>query len=132
MTTRVSRLSLARQRPMKGGFETFSWYFMRVSGALLLLIAVLHLMIMHVYIGVENITFAVVAERWTGTWGPFWRVYDLALLTFGLVHGFNGLRWVIDDYIHRPGWNAALKAIVGILATIVILMGAYIIFSFQA
>lgn len=132
MTTRVSRQTLARQRPVQGGFETFSWYFMRVSGALLLIIAVLHLMLMHVYIRVENIDFAVVAERWTGAWGPFWRIYDLALLVFALAHGFNGLRWVVDDYVHRPGWNAAIKAFVGILATLVILMGAYIIFSFTA
>ena len=132
MTTQVSRKTLARQKPVRGGFETFSWYFMRVSGAVLLLIAVLHLMLMHVYIGVENIDFALVTERWTGTWGPFWRVYDLALLGFAFVHGFNGLRWVIDDYVHRPGWNALLKTVAGVLAAVVILMGAYVIFSFTA
>ena len=30
-------------------FEVLSWYFMRVSGAVLLLVAVLHLLIVHVW-----------------------------------------------------------------------------------
>lgn len=132
MATRFSSLTLSRQKPTsRGGFETFSWYFMRVSGALLLLIAVFHLLLMHIYIRVENIDYGVVSNRWTGTWGPFWRIYDLALLAFALLHGFNGLRWVIDDYIHSPGWNVLLKAFVGIAAAVVVFMGAFVIFSFQ-
>ncbi len=132
MTTRINHRTLSRAKPDGGGFETFSWYFMRVSGALLLLIAVFHLLLMHVYIRVENIDFNTVVTRWTGPWGAFWRLYDLALLVFALTHGFNGLRWVIDDYIHRPGWNALIKGVALLLAVVVILMGAYTIFSFRA
>lgn len=132
MATRISSLTYGRQKPAsRGGFETFSWYFMRISGAVLLLIAVFHLMLMHVFVRVENIDFNTVATRWAGPWGPFWRVYDLALLAFALLHGFNGLRWVLDDYIHSPGWNTLVKSLVGIAATIVILMGAFVIFSFK-
>jgi succinate dehydrogenase / fumarate reductase membrane anchor subunit len=132
MAPRINRTTLSRARPGGGGFETFSWYFMRVSGAILLLIAVFHLLLMHVYIRVENIDFNTIVTRWTGPWGAFWRVYDLALLVFALLHGFNGLRWVIDDYIHRPGWNTVAKGAALTLAVIVILMGAYAIFSFRA
>lgn len=132
MATRINRTTMSRAKPGGGGLETFSWYFMRVSGAILLLIAVFHLLLMHVYIRVENIDFNTVVTRWTGPWGAFWRVYDLALLVFALLHGFNGLRWVIDDYVHRPGWNAVAKGAVLTVAVIVILMGAYAIFSFRA
>lgn len=131
MATRISSQTLGRQKPSgRGGFETFSWYFMRVSGAVLLVIAVFHLMLMHVYIRVENIDYGLVSTRWTGSWGPFWRIYDLTLLVFALLHGFNGLRWVLDDYIHSPGWNVLVKSLVGIVAAVVIFMGAYVIFSF--
>ena len=132
MATRLNGRGSARQKPMGGGFETLSWYFMRVSGVILLLIAVGHLILMHIFIQVENIDYNLVASRWTGAWGPFWRVYDLALLVFALVHGFNGLRWVLDDYIHRPGLRTAVKSIVYVVGVVVILMGAYVLFSFQA
>ncbi len=114
----------------QGGFETWAWFFMRISGVILLLIAVLHLLLMHVYIKVENIDYQTVAERWTGAWGPFWKLYDLSLLIFALTHGMNGLRWIVDDYIHRPGWNILFKAILLIVYIIVIAMGAFTIFSF--
>ena len=132
MATRISSQTFGRQKPSgRGGFETFSWYFMRVSGAVLLVIAVFHLLLMHVYIRVENIDFGLVSNRWTGPWGPFWRIYDLSLLAFALLHGFNGLRWVLDDYIHSPGWNVLVKSLVGVLAVVVVFMGAYVIFTFQ-
>ncbi|HFQ95740.1 MAG TPA: succinate dehydrogenase [Anaerolineae bacterium] len=114
----------------QGGFETWAWFFMRISGVVLLLIAVFHLLLMHVYIQVENITYDVVANRWTGAWGPFWRTYDVALLIFALTHGFNGLRWVVDDYIHRAGWNVFFKALLLVIYLTVIAMGAYTVFSF--
>ncbi len=114
----------------QGGFETWAWFFMRISGVVLLLIAVLHLLLMHVYIQVENITYDVVANRWTGTWGPFWKTYDLALLIFALTHGFNGLRWIVDDYIHRAGWNVFFKALLLVIYLVVIAMGTYTVFSF--
>ena len=68
---------------------------------------------MHVMIGVENITFDVIIQRWQS---PFWQVYDLALLLFALLHGVNGTRWVIDDYFHRRGWNVFLKTALYVVA----------------
>ncbi|NOX60426.1 MAG: succinate dehydrogenase [Chloroflexi bacterium] len=130
MRGKVNRMGF-RQKPIGGRFEIYSWYFMRLSGAVLLLIAVAHLMLMHVVIRVENIDFGTVEARWLGPWGPFWRLYDLSLLVFALLHGFNGLRWVIDDYIQRPGWNIIIKGLALLLLIIVILMGAYAIFSFR-
>lgn len=111
-------------------FEVWSWYFMRVSGALLLLIAVLHLVYMHVIAGVDAITFDwIVQERWNGPAGAIWRTYDLALLFFALLHGANGTRWVIDDYIHSRGWNLAAKAALYVLTFVFLVMGAQVVFT---
>ena len=79
-----------------GGFEALSWLFMRISGIVLLVMAVFHLLLMHYVIEVDNLTFAVVAERWEGPW---WRLYDFFLLAFALTHGVGGARIVIDDYV---------------------------------
>ena len=107
-------------------FEVASWYFMRVSGAILLLIAVFHLLLMHVILGVDRINYSMILGRWASPW---WQLYDLVLLGFAMLHGVNGARWVIDDYIHRPGWNLAFKSALYVLAFIFILMGAQVIFT---
>lgn len=112
----------------KRRFEVTSWYFMRVSGALLLIIAVFHLFLMHVIVGVDNIDYSVVVGRWASPW---WRLYDLALLFFAMLHGANGARWVIDDYVHRPGLNKGVKAVLYVVVFIFILMGTQVIFNFD-
>lgn len=112
-----------------GSFEVYAWFFMRVSGVILLFIAVFHLLWMHLVIGVDNIDYDVVALRWQN---PLWRVFDLALLIFALSHGVNGTRWVLGDYVRSPGWQLAAKWFVYVLALVIGAMGAYVIFTFQA
>jgi succinate dehydrogenase / fumarate reductase, membrane anchor subunit len=123
------RLAFAnrRGRDARGGFELYSWLFMRISGVLLLFLAVFHMFWMHFVIGVDNINFEVVALRWEN---PLWRLYDLLLLVFALSHGMNGLRMVVDDYIHRPGWLVLAKSGIFVVYSVFLIMGAYIIFAF--
>lgn len=116
-----------RGRPPGGNFELYSWLFMRISGLLLLALAVFHMFWMHVVIGVDNIDFAVVAGRWEN---PLWKLYDFFLLAFALTHGMNGLRLIGDDYVRRPGFAVAFKSVLFVLYVAFIGMGAYIIFTF--
>lgn len=110
-------------------FELYAWFFMRVSGVIMLLIAVFHLLLMHVNIGVGNIDYDTIAGRWQS---PFWRLYDLFLLVFAMTHGTNGARYVLEDYIHNRGWRVTAKAILYTVYILFVGMGAYIIFTFQA
>ncbi|HEY8484404.1 MAG TPA: succinate dehydrogenase, hydrophobic membrane anchor protein [Longimicrobiales bacterium] len=116
-----------RGRQPGGNFELYSWFFMRISGVVLLVLAVFHLFWMHGVIGVEEITFDVVAQRWSN---PLWRLYDFFLLAFALTHGVNGLRGVADDYVHRPKWAVLLKSLIFLVYVVFLGMGAYIIFTF--
>lgn len=109
-------------------FEVLSWYFMRLSGAVLLLVAVMHLLIMHVWYGVDAINYSFIVGRWASPWI---QLYDMALLLFALLHGVNGTRWVIDDYVHSRGWNVALKSLLTVLAIIFFIMGAQVILTFD-
>ena len=86
----------ARPKPEASGRERFWWYFMRLSGLALVLLALGHMFIMHVLVELtgQEVNFAFVQSRW-GT--PFWRIYDLALLVLAFVHGANGARVVIGD-----------------------------------
>lgn len=116
------------RRVLSGTLEVYAWFFMRVSGVILLLIAVFHLLYMHLVIGVDNINFDVVALRWQN---PLWRVFDTALLIFALAHGTNGTRWVLEDYVRSPGWQIAAKWFVYVVAIVIGAMGAFVIFTFQ-
>ena len=115
-------------RPGSRGFEAWAWLFMRVSGVVLLFLAVFHLLWMHYVIGVDNLNFETVVSRWSN---PLWRVYDFALLGFALVHGVNGLRMVLEDYLHRPGTLLAVKSVAYVLAFVLLSAGAWIIFTFH-
>ena len=74
---------------------------MRISGLVLLVLALGHLVVMHLMgTGAERINFGFVAVRWQS---PFWRTWDWMLLMLALVHGINGLRNITLDYVTQAG-----------------------------
>src|SRR2546421_4409986 len=86
-------------RPSSGGFETFSWYFMRVSAIGLFFLAIIHLFINHVTTDVACTSYQLVAARYAN---PYWRVYDWLLLCLALFHGMNGPRVGVVYYVQNP------------------------------
>ncbi len=125
--------TLSGGRPRPGaGFALWSWFYMRISGVVMIFLVLFHLLWMHLYIGLDNITFQTIVDRWTGPLGPFWRLYDLALLFFAFTHGMNGVRWVLEDYIHSRGWRLFAISVLAIIFIFVFLAGAYVIFTFSA
>lgn len=129
MNGNLSRAFVNRRgRVPHGNFELYSWLFMRISGLVLLVIAVFHLFYMHFAIGVDNIDYDLIAARWTN---PLWKVFDFFLLFFALTHGINGLRYIVDDYVHRPGWAVAVKSFIFLVYVALLGIGAYIILTFQ-
>lgn len=98
------------QRPTgsRTNLEVWSWFFMRISGVILLFLAVYHLVWWNLFIGVEHLSAELVRERWAN---PFWRLFNVALLVFSMLHGMNGLRYSIVDYVRNPGAQLAVKAV---------------------
>ena len=72
-------------------------------------------------VGVHKIDLDYVALRWAMLG---WRVYDVALLAFAFGHGVNGLRHVVDDYVHNPGLNRGVKWAMFILWIAITAIGA--------
>lgn len=117
-----------RQRP-RGGFELWAWLFMRLSGILLLFLAVGHVLIMHVLgTGVDRVNFGFVAQRWAS---PFWRTWDWMMLSLALLHGVNGVRVIVQDYARRPGWRLAWNWAFGIVGFTLFVLGTIIVFTFD-
>ena len=118
----------SRPRPA-GGFELWTWLFMRVSGLVLLFLVVGHVLIMHLPgEGVGRIDFGFVAARWQS---PFWRSWDWAMLTLALLHGVNGLRVVVQDYVRPAAWRFAVNVSFYVVTFILFVLGTVLVFSFD-
>ncbi len=117
----------ATARP-HGGFELFSWYFFRISGVILIFLVIIHLVLMHIVVDVSKTVYDYVADRYDN---PFWRLYDLVLLTLALLHGLNGLRILIDDNVRSRGWRLTAQSVVWTFALVFWLLGMMTIVTFQ-
>jgi succinate dehydrogenase / fumarate reductase membrane anchor subunit len=105
--------------PPRGSFfESLAWRYMRWSGVLLIPLAFVHLGIMHIINSVYDIDYHWVIERRWAFLG--WRIYDAFLLWFAGLHGYNGLRYVINDYVQHSGVKRGLQ-IAGIVVLIFVL-----------
>lgn len=109
--------------------DSWFWSYMRISGILIVPLVFGHLAMMHVIQGVFDITAAnhtVVGTEFvnqTGTAVEFvgdrwdyllagvavWRIYDGLLLALVVLHGFNGLRYIVNDYANNRIVNRALN-----------------------
>ncbi|MFF4184625.1 succinate dehydrogenase hydrophobic membrane anchor subunit [Streptomyces sp. NPDC001691] len=110
-------------------FELYGWLFMRLSGIVLVVLVLGHLLIQLVLDGgVSKIGFAFVAGRWAS---PFWQVWDLTMLWLAMLHGANGLRTVINDYAQRDNTRFWLKMLLYTATVFTVLLGTLVIFTFD-
>ena len=123
------RTRKARRTGRGGSFEMYSWVFMRMSGLLLVVLVLGHLLIMNVLDGgVQRINFGFVAGRWAS---PFWQTWDLLQLWLAELHGTNGLRTIINDYAVRDATRFWLKALLYTSSVFVLVLGTLVIFTFD-
>lgn len=116
-----------RQRRPRQNFETWSWFFMRVSGLVLVFLSLLHFAITHIINDVIETDAAFVAARWEN---PLWRLFDLSLLYLAMIHGLNGVRWSIDDYIRSQSARATVKAVLYTVSGALLVYGTITIVTF--
>ena len=112
----------------KQSFETWSWFFMRVSGLALVFLALLHFAITHITHDVADTGFDFIARRWDN---PLWRAFDWLLLALALLHGLNGMRVVIDDYVRTPSRRVLVKATLYTVSGALFAYGSLTIFIFR-
>lgn len=112
-----------------GNLELYGWVFMRVSGALLVVLVFTHLFVNLVLgDGVSAIDFGFVAGKWAD---PVWQVWDLLILWLAMLHGTNGMRTIINDYATRTGTRLVLTGLLYLATTVVIVLGTLVIFTFD-
>lgn len=117
-----------RERPF-GGMELWWWLFMRISGIVLLFLAVGHVLIMHVWGGgVSRVDFKFVEVRWAS---PFWRTWDWMMLSLALVHGIFGLRNITMDYVSSAPARFAVNMFFYVVGFALFVLGTVIVFTFN-
>lgn len=118
-----------KQISTKQKFERYAYLFMRLSGISLLFLAVGHVMIQLVLNSVHNLNLQFVADQWRN-WG--WKAYDSLLLILAVPHGYNGLRNILEDYIHNESLMRIISWALGIFVVATVLWSLIAIISFDA
>src|ERR1035437_4202308 len=98
-----------RPRPLSGGFELAAWYYMRLSGVALFVLALTHFSVQHYLSDPKDQTASwIFADAWNNA---LRRGLDWLMLVFVLSHAFLGVRTVTMDYL-KGGWR--LLGVVGV------------------
>ena len=120
-----------RAKPNSGSRgEVLLWYYMRISGLLLVFLALFHLWLNHIATEVGTLSYDLVVRR-LGDW-PILRVLDFLLLFLGLGHGVNGLKNVIDDHVHKPGTRMLWLSLLFVTFAAFLAAGTAVLFVLEA
>ncbi len=135
-----------RRVPTPGwNFEYLMWFFTRLSGAAMALIGLIGF-VGALWMGARTQMDLGTLLRWTffpnanhvansdipdlAPWAnSFWQVMQISILFFGATHGFNGLRLVLEEYIHSWGYQMVLRVVLLILWLTVLGLGIFVVLN---
>jgi succinate dehydrogenase / fumarate reductase membrane anchor subunit len=105
---------------------------MRISGLVLVFLAFGHLFITHILNNVESTNYNFVVDRWAAPkTGVIWRLFDLTMINLAVLHGFNGIRQVLDEYVTRASRRVLAHTLIWTTAIFLIGIGSYAILMFE-
>ncbi|MET0812434.1 MAG: succinate dehydrogenase hydrophobic membrane anchor subunit [Microbacterium sp.] len=123
---RSPRVTVRRKGP---NLEKAGWIYMRVSGVLLVVLIFGHLFVnLMVGEGIHGIDFAFVAGKYASL---FWRVWDFLMLVLALIHGANGMRTIVNDYVTHDRTRRVLVWALWLAAGFLIVLGSLVIWTFD-
>ncbi len=96
------------------------WVFMRISGLALIFLTFGHLFMSNIAMNAGEVDYAYVAQRFSTTWV---KIYDSFLLGLAILHGGNGLRYSIEDYVAKPSSRFVAKSILYVLVIGIMIFG---------
>ncbi|MBD3757873.1 MAG: succinate dehydrogenase hydrophobic membrane anchor subunit [Microbacterium sp.] len=109
--------------------EKVGWVYMRASGVLLVVLIFGHLFVnLMLGEGIDGIDFAFVAGKFAN---PFWQWWDVLMLWLALIHGANGMRTIVNDYVTGATTRKVLVWALWIAAGFLILLGTLVVFTFD-
>ncbi|MEN9287835.1 MAG: hypothetical protein RLZ88_505 [Actinomycetota bacterium] len=110
-------------------WEKYGWMFMRLSGAILVALIFTHLIANLVMgDGITGIDFAFVAGKWAS---PAIKAMDFTMLVLAMIHGTNGMRTIVNDYVERETIRKTLVWALWLICGALIVLGTLVIFTFD-
>ncbi|BFM24269.1 MULTISPECIES: succinate dehydrogenase hydrophobic membrane anchor subunit [Microbacterium] len=116
-------------RKKGSNLEKWGWIYMRASGVLLIVLIFGHLFVnLMTGEGIHQIDFAFVAGKLAS---PFWQWWDVLMLWLALIHGANGMRTIVNDYVGNATVRKILVGSLWVSAGFLILLGTLVVFTFD-
>jgi len=116
-------------RKKGSNLEKWGWIYMRASGVLLIVLIFGHLFVnLMTGEGIHQIDFAFVAGKLAS---PFWQWWDVLMLWLALIHGANGMRTIVNDYVTNAAVRKVLIGSLWVSAGFLILLGTLVVFTFD-
>lgn len=110
-------------------WEKWGWIYMRASGVLLVVLIFGHLFVnMVAGEGVKQIDFAFVAGKWAS---PFWQIWDTLMLWLALIHGSNGMRTIVNDYVGNQRLRKIIVLALLISSVVLLVLGTLVVWTFS-
>ncbi|MFC4454660.1 succinate dehydrogenase hydrophobic membrane anchor subunit [Deinococcus sonorensis] len=109
-----------------GNAELNWWIFMRVSGLILMFLVLGHVYMTFVQVSESDATYDAVVSKLSN---PAWKFYDWLILVLSLLHGLNGARYSIEDYIRTRPNRFWVKSIFYTLVGVIFTLGTVGLFS---
>ncbi len=123
------RSPLTRPRRRGPNLEKWGWVYMRASGVVLVVLIFGHLFVnLLTGDGIHQIDFAFVAGKLAS---PFWQWWDVAMLWLALIHGGNGMRTIVNDYVTHATTRRVLVWAIWLASGFLILLGTLVVFTFD-
>lgn len=117
-----------RKVKVKRNFERDAYMFMRISGLLLLFLAIQHTFLQIILNDVHDLSVNVVADNWSRLTRRF---SEWVLMVFALAHGLNGLKNILEDYVHSDGAMRTIKMVLLAFYIITVVVVSYAIITFD-
>ena len=115
-----------RPRPQSGGFELAAWYYMRLSGVALFVLALTHFSVQHFLSDPKDQTANwIFADAWNNA---LRHGLDWLMRVFVLSHAFLGVRTVTMDYL-KGGWRVLVLSALYLVGPVVFAMGTIVVFT---
>lgn len=126
MSGRYSRSG--RPRPVGSRVDLYVWYAVRISSLALFVLALAHFAMTHfVFDPADQSAEWVRQVRWSSV---TLRALDWGMLMAVLVHGFLGMRTVLQDYVPSRLRRAAL-AILYVMALVLLVLGTQVVLTLK-
>jgi succinate dehydrogenase hydrophobic anchor subunit len=137
----------SRTIPQPGwSFEYIMWIFTRISGLTLLFMGLLGFTVALI-MGARSQMDLPTLLRWTffpnpnhvvnsnipdvtlGWSNAYWQIIEMLAVFFGVSHGYNGLRVIIEDFIGHSFLQPMLRGAIFLLWLFTMVLGFYVILA---